>query len=208
LNIGQISNSCRPTGCSPKRINWATRLLGPMPAAAQLVTNRGPHSWQRCHCPLVTPITAAPHGLATLSPHVGAVEESSRTLFPPRACLPLPLLRCPLPTTWLTIEHHHYPPPSPSEWRIGSANISSSHSTQLQPELLASDAVSRCSPHRHQLPLSSPSTTMPCPPPGRMRVPQALPSSPATLRTDVLLQQPSFHAAVDHLATNRLPHHR
>jgi hypothetical protein len=106
LNIGQILNSIRPIGCGPKRLNRATRLPGPTPTAAQPVTKWWPRSRQRWRRP---PVTAAPRGLVTLSPRVGAIEESSRTSFPPRARPPSPLLRSPLPAARLAVERHHCP---------------------------------------------------------------------------------------------------
>jgi hypothetical protein len=44
--------------------------------------------------------------------------------------------------TLLTIEHHHYRLPSPSEWTLESAMVPSSHSTRLQHEMPASNAGS------------------------------------------------------------------
>jgi hypothetical protein len=191
-------------------------------SAAQLcVAGRPGHRLVRAHHFAVTalttrcarqsrslPVPTAPRGWQALSLCVIEQEQNPAPFSTLRTHFLLALLAPASAAAWLAIEHHHRSPPSSSKWRIGSAIIPSSHCTQLQPKLLASDVGSHHSPHRRLLPHGSPSTTMLCPPLGRPRVPQVPPSSLATLQTEVLLRQPSVRATVDHLAADCLPHCR
>jgi hypothetical protein len=92
---------------------------------------------------------------------------------PPLHCRLLTLLTPAFSITQLAIERYHRPPPSSSEWRIGSTIVPSSHCTRLQHELSASDTGSCRSLHYHLFPRGSPSTTVLHPPPCHPRVLQA-----------------------------------
>jgi hypothetical protein len=110
---------------------------------------------RRCHTPLnwIEPGENVIFG-PNLVEEAKATEEPFSIFTSPHnhAILPFALLDPTSPAARLTIEQHHCPLPSPSEWRNRSAIVPLSRCTQLEPKFPTSNAGSRRSPHHRLLP--------------------------------------------------------